>query len=525
MAIKSKLFKLVETWIQEVRRESDPGASLAQYGELKPVALTFNDAYEEAVDAAMNRQGFQPLGAYAPVDNIVYCDPTTGLDTNPGTQTLPVQTLDRAFELLSEGWTRYGVLFLAAGTFVIPANVSLSWPKGTGGNAWPLQVIGTWVDSGQGPLVINPVVAGTLTPPASTTMTVAAAAWGANQWRGFAVRRTVSSGALTLTGRRYLVTANTANVLSVAIGSLGTAFQNNDTVVLEKPGTVIQFASFDTSYDTSWVIFRGVEFRQTAGAFVPLTAGRIQVESGWMTNGGAGAPTFGLENGAVLATGVIRGMATKTDASVTTQAYTHTDDTGVFLQGVTLLVGSTGAFGSLSTALLRNCVLDNAPASANNGSTLMVAFCAHSGTANLRAGAVGSVLSVQFTRLDGVTGVAALGAAVVTEDGSRLLMSSALVANTPNTVAPGDGVLVQNAAYASLTSVSGTANAGVGVRTTQFVRVKAVSPNVGVTVTGAGGDVVVGANPVTTWALIAAGAAVNTTDLAAAIPQICRVSA
>jgi hypothetical protein len=82
----------------------------------------------------------------------------------------------------------------------------------------------------------------------------------------------------------------------------------------------------------------------------------------------------------------------------------------------------------------------------------------------------------------------------------------------------GDAILVDNGSNATLSGVVGSLNTGYGVR---ILKNSKVTATVTTLVTGALGDVLVGANAVTTWAIIVIGASAFVSDFAALTPQLC----
>ncbi|HKX71289.1 MAG TPA: hypothetical protein VJM75_08685, partial [Acidimicrobiales bacterium] len=460
-----------------------------------------------------------------PLDAIVYADSATGSDTNPGTQALPVQTLARAVQLVgASGWRRYGVIFLAraGGTaYTLPQDVHTTWPNGGGVGAFPLQILGEWIDSGQGTLTVDANANGSATPPVYATYDATggtSGAWVADQWRGYFMR--FLTGALATANRRQIVGKNDANTLSSSFGVSGVA--NGDTFVLERPGAVVQALGRQGWHAAPGVIMRGCEVQLLNGtglATLALLDCTLMLEGCWVN----GSANFTISPGPVgnLTTGQLPGFNTQTTAPAL--PYTHTDDAGAYFLGPGSLTTPSASRGACTVAC-RNAIWSGVTNTVLLGATYADVFGAHFGVASLRV-STGALASATSTRYETVTPSTALGAAVGADDGATLILSSVVIENTPATTAAGDAVRARERAYVHMTAVSGVGNAGVGLRTEQFTRAKTDTPNVGTTVTGAGGDVVVGANAVTTWALIAGGLAVNTTDLAAAIPQICRVSA
>lgn len=84
--------------------------------------------------------------------------------------------------------------------------------------------------------------------------------------------------------------------------------------------------------------------------------------------------------------------------------------------------------------------------------------------------------------------------------------------NITNSIAPADAVVLLNGTRARIAALTGAGNAGVGIRAHLFSRCQLETPGTAVTVTGAGGDTIVGANGVKTYAQINAGAAADVTD-------------
>jgi hypothetical protein len=128
-------------------------------------------------------------------------------------------------------------------------------------------------------------------------------------------------------------------------------------------------------------------------------------------------------------------------------------------------------------------------------------FCQSGGSAGLIRVTMDSIVPVTFNVLN----PHANGAAVVATANASLSIIDTLIQNTTNATSPGDAVLINDNSIGVLENVSGSGNAGVGVRILASSQLSNAVHNSGNVVTGTGGDVFFGATGVITWGTAGTG--------------------
>ena len=199
---------------------------------------------------------------FGELDEIIYVS-TTGNDANPGTSALPLLTMKAAFAKVPAVWKKSMVIQFGLGTF--PPNgmplVRIGAPNGPG--ASPLQILGTAADQ------IGPQVAA-----------------GGSTSKSYicAVDPVVADDLLTgafinNAGSRALITGNVTvlGVCTISVIGDGISVTAGDAFVVERPGTVFEVGPFevlDIGHPAGEVGFgmRDIKIADAGGgpSFVPL---------------------------------------------------------------------------------------------------------------------------------------------------------------------------------------------------------------------------------------------------------------
>jgi hypothetical protein len=188
----------------------------------------------------------------------VYVDPVSGSDGNSGSQTAPLRTFTAAWALMVSGSAKRRI-YLAAGNF--PVDVYTTFPVLPylpGGE--PVCVIGTPVDSGLGTLTVTGTVAST-TGGARRGITAAA---HAGNFQGAALLFTSGASA----GQRYLIAEDDGTTFTL-VNRVNTAVVVNvDTFIIERPGSVIvsNNGGDGFSFTEGICAFKDVKFDMSEGA-------------------------------------------------------------------------------------------------------------------------------------------------------------------------------------------------------------------------------------------------------------------
>jgi len=432
----------------------------------------------------------------------VTLDSATGLDTNPGTVAAPVATLARAVEIQSQA-TWYGnapgaMISVASGHVedLAPAgNVTIVIPAAGHPSAAPLEIRGVWVTAGGfGVTAVAGRIASTAAPAWEKVTFAANPVFATNAASN--LWALITGGPLN--GQHTLISSSIATDIELAgvdissAGSVSFVVESPDntigaTDVATFAGEPVVFNAIDAGLAN--LAFEGVA-TWTFNSLVTTRVGGGSLFSGSATN--IGTPPLGFYP---LTTGDRFG--------------------GCFFSSLTLGQGfnATASNGVTNSAKAQLCFSTFSNVSGQHADLFLFHCGQLASQITLSVGS--SLVMSQVSLAPGSSGLVTV-----------TIGSSALLAAVVLSPAAGDAILVSENSTATISAVTGvSAVAGTsGVRTGMLSRVHVTDPNVGTTVTGALGDVFVGANAVTTWALIAAGAAANVNDLGAGNPQMCRVS-
>jgi hypothetical protein len=209
-----------------------------------------------------------------------------GDDRAAGDASDPLKTAQEALERLDGGWTGRPLVTLLAGVHALDDKLTLRIPGSSGLGVYPPVFEAAWIDSGLGTLAVG---AGS-----STGSLAGDPVFGQIQLAGSAPTLAVDAHAgdrarfLTgaLAGRSFVLESNGTGTL-VTNSTLPAAPAPGDTLVLEKRGAIVRFASaLAVAPGTGWAIgFRGIEFNATAASAVLRLQSGAQVYTGCKFSG------------------------------------------------------------------------------------------------------------------------------------------------------------------------------------------------------------------------------------------------
>ena len=220
---------------------------------------------------------------------------TTGSDSNPGTLSAPLRTVDRALAVAElNGWLGYCRIHVAAGTYLLGSKL-IDVPESGGVGTEPPVLMGDFLDVGGGNRAIAVSTVGqTASPAAFGTIQDTVGGWAVNQFRDRYVRLT---GAGTHVGKRFQIASNTANTLTLA--GLFVAV-TTETYVIEEPATVLtapgpdQFLFYGGDIGAIGCVFGDA----VAGGVFNLRGGTLFHQACWFRE----FSTIPVENNASIAT-------------------------------------------------------------------------------------------------------------------------------------------------------------------------------------------------------------------------------
>lgn len=560
-------------------------------------SLIYNDSNQSIY--LSNGSFWNQIASLGPLTNTIYVS-TTGNDSNPGTATAPVLTVQQGMNLLaSQGYQQSGTLSIGAGTFQMQ---SLTLPMINGTPLMPPVIQGT----------LTPLYSGTVVslsfnsndPSKNYTMTGNVTASSASTTlRGDYLRMTsglasgigffiVDNTQISSTQESYLLTHYGAiadvPVPTINPGDTYTIFTRATTLYFNGHGyhavggpvAAVWFKDINFLSDTQTYglftfqscnyLFTDVAFNTTGSSIAfrratSIAAGRailsidIVANMGTMLVDSAGiyvssppghTTTFDVNNAAGRINQCAFQNAMITEASSELQfeqcvlndsIFSVSSSTGASISNSAIYC-SSAASGSGALQLNKNsslqimsCFLSatSPPAgypaivdgSAGQGSnSVTVSGCYITGFTDSGVNLIGdqvSVLSsdivscgVGITAQNCLLTVASCQITSNTTYGLLLYGTNGYISTSNIGLNGSDGIHVAQNSNVTLSTVTSTAgnNVGVGVNC-QGARVSAAAPNVGVTITGTGGSVLVGSNGASvTWATIAANSPGNTSD-------------
>lgn len=434
---------------------------------------------------------------FTPYDSpVFYVDPVTGNDSNNGSIGAPFLTVDKANRVLNPGWRGFATINLRSGNSVIGAKTV--WPSPLGGNtttAGGLLINGMDnTDSGLGARTAAGGTAGTNL--VFGTLIDSVGGFAVNAFRGQFIRFT--SGA-TLNTRSFLIVSNTANTFTIA-GTF-TVAPTVETFVVETPGATLSWAGTEVMQAEGAVGFQNVAFSGGGGA------NALRLSRG----------IFGAQRCTLAAIGTggvqLRNSAVFQDLNAMTAlfgTFTILQQCGLFFNTVPISIAPSSATGMYPVGMNfnRSFLLDS-PTECFGPQTLQFLGTQLQGNSYIRA-IYGSNLLLGQCRFETVTPsnalatafIGAFGAAIVASKRSNAGLFNVTVNNTPATFGAGDAILIEDGSTGQFTAVQGAGNAGLGARIVNLSQARVQGG--ANTVTGAAGDVKIGANAAVLWAALAA---------------------
>lgn len=430
-----------------------------------------------------------PLIFSLPTDVEYWVDPTTGSDSGAGDAAHPVQTLAEALLRLAPGWKGKARVHLNPGTYALGASPKIIFPVPRGGvAAEPLVIDGLGTtDSGQGTRTTG---VGSTTGSLQTFGNLVDSVGGltVNAFRGMLLRFT--SGALG--GTSYWIYSNDATSITIA-SQFASAPVAGATYVIETSSQLFTWSGTLELEGAGAVGLYNVTF--SSGASIDLR-GPLDLYTSKVNF---------VQNQLLVNQGASMSLLS---------AFTPMWPSGSLPVPSAYLLGCQLAGGSLfplygSRCSFNNSFFNGCKTSLGQGAFFSAADTGFSGAASIIAKQAASASLIR-TNMNNIVPVAfntlnprAFGAAIVVCEGSFLALIDTIINGTTNATAPGDAVLIVDKSCAVFENVSGTANAGVGVRILASSHLSNAAHNLGNTVTGTG-DVVFGSTGPLTWAGIGA---------------------
>ncbi len=416
----------------------------------------------------------------------LYVDPVDGDDSNPGTETEPLQTFQAAWNFRSIGLLGRRI-HLVGGTFPVASAVS---GKDVIFTVPPIQgelvsVVGTPVDSGLGTL--------TCTISANNSRDISSAPH-AGTFVGAALKFT--SGAAV--GVRILIQADDGTTFTLCSSPevLVPAVAPGDTFIVERPGSALQNVLGGINFSGGVLALKDVKFDMANGDALVFRDGCQCVCAQNVEASMNGAP-FNVTNNAVFAPQSFGKLFEDQSLFDALSAFC-----GVYIHDGALRVNRGGTFGA-AAGVSASAVIENASVVVNNGGkfvmdggglaliatdiTVQKSLCVITGNDLARASSDGSTGD----------GLAALNGAEV-ELGTFDIKNAA-----------GSGLLAYGGAKVAAGDLGGTGNGSLGIDIQGGSHVTADIDEMGValtTITGTDGDLKVGDNDITTFAALTGGA-------------------
>jgi hypothetical protein len=428
-------------------------------------------------------------------DVLQYVDASTGNDANPGSQALPLKTLEAALSRAPALWRGKNRIILAAGNYDITdingtGQRIISVGEGVGPDAEPLVIMGSGFTNVLGDRTATSGTANDVTD-STLSMTVDA---------HVGATLLVLSGAQA--GYRKMIRGNTATQFDFN-DSMPGVMGAGDRFRIERPSAVLRcLPAFQLSVVgpnpsnlIPSLILKGLKLdaTMTPGAFINFDGIGVLATSVELALGGSGSNWVIEGQGMVAANAAIGQLCPDilTSFEFASGMYVHAGDgfNGLNIGDQSefsgfLVIRDTGIIGGVNSYLgLINLDAKNSQIYLFEGGQMTHSpFTSKAG--RMRACATSA------TRPGGIT----------LDQGARATFLEGIDIGG----GAGDGVWVGHGSYAYLKQVIGTGNAGFGVNVQKASSVDVLDANTGTTITGTGGNAKVG-TLAKTWANIAAG--------------------
>lgn len=483
------------------------GSNAAQAHPIRVVAAvgTVNGATFDEIDENLggalyitDKVTWTALRATAAYSRIPPLDPTlyvatTGSDAAVGDAAHPLLTIPEALRRWSGGARGVATIQCGVGAFALPASPVA--PPG----CRALVIAGTKTASGLGTMSMTGASVSADMPTLST-VTKLGGGLAPSAWKRWFLR--CVGGTAGNIGQRLEIEDNTAAVFSLVGSAFGGAFANNDTFVVESPGTQLTFGAGVACRGP--VVFRDVEHAPDA-SFPSFGGDQIAAYGCWFGTNGNTVEIGGNVPANQLTAGYVPLYATGLTGA--TEGFTvNNEPVSVGSAFVAAFFFNPPGF-QCAYQIFRSCLHGNACVpGVNDGATAQFSESAVTGTAGISCS--DAMLDLYALRIFGGTGVLFSNAA----RGS--IRFSTIDAVTGNAITVGQAsvgvITVTSPAFGT------TPNTGFGLQVTTLGEVMS---DAGDSVRGTAGQVKIGANAPTTWVLVNGGLAANTSDYAAASPQ------
>lgn len=442
----------------------------------------------------VNTRGWITIGGPQATNLDLYVNQSTGNDNNPGTLALPLATIPAAvLRANAVGWTGYCHINISADTYVLAATSSIVADVPMAVNGEPMVLVGTMIDSGIGQRVVSASTAGSGVTFATVTDSVGGLT--VNAFAGMFLRYT--SG--TQAGKRYVIKSNSASVFTLC--GTQSVPANNDTFVVEKPGTVIRTANNVLNVSFCQIGAQAINFdgQGSASANLNLRAAQLHHSSCWFSGYQNVSANYQGALFTIFATTVSRAMFPSLGLLQTV---------GSFFNAA--LANAQANTLRQSAMDFQQCLFSGVNVLAPAGGYFQIVNCAFEG-ASAVAMSVGAKLQMALCRFEGVTAIAGdyATAAVVIDEGSSALIQTIDISNCTALA-----IAVTGGSTCNGSGITGSGNVGASavtvLKNSRFIK----STGNTVTATTPGNDVQVGTNAATSaWATVNAGSVPESTAL------------
>ena len=432
------------------------------------------------------------LSSVAVATNI-YVNGLSGNDSNAGTSTSPVASIEKALSLLPIGNASQRRIYFASGTYTLSDRTTLYFPQiGVGLTNEPVVFIGGF----------DTILTGTVASADATayTITKSGSAMPYDVYAGKTLK--MISGADS--GSFYIIGNNGPSLIKLG----GYPFYNTtpspgDTFAILQPNVTINYGSNLTVFE-SVVGFSAIKFySSTAFSFFEIrnssTAYFEACEIAQPSNG-----NFNVSYNSFLGGDLLSYLNSTLVFNV------NAGYVGLFINQGNTNIGYGSNAAAQCTVRSVNFI------TYNNCNATFYGFDARASLItvknNSKLGLYANTFVSQST-----------GDGIVVDLQSQLEGGeSGLTLQIKNS--SGNGIVVKNNSIATLIGTTGTGNTARGLVVSKNSSATVTDANTGTTISGSTGAVLVGGNSTpTTWALISAGGINAVSDFSASVPQFCRI--
>lgn len=440
-----------------------------------------------------------------PLDAAVYVDGNIGNDANPGTQSLPVATVRQAFRIWPNQYARSCNMFITGTTQESPDDLIVYPPQPIGPDAQPPCIIGTMQDVGLGTLTVQSFALNgspTAVSAGDSLIPTTHLPLSFDLYAGQECYMTSGS----ISGRAYTIMNNSTGSFFLPHASHDGLPAPGDTFVVRQPASGIAFNGGQFKICGGRLAMYGLNITQLplSFSFLSIDGSQVYADNVRLTN----MYTIIIGEG-ILAPGLAHDVCKFSGAPSVSPSVM-----GIYTNvNIEVLSGSLGAYWGSPLGGLINGVL----VMRGGGALIVEQAGVNLYVADLQRVYCWQALYfsvIEHWRINGSTGIGFFA------DNSPMLSISQV--DISNCVS--DAISLDDGSVMSGSVISGSSNGGVGVRTAHGAKATVA----GITITGTGGNAIVGSNAADTWTNIATGNAAHTTDwnassIGVATSQGCRV--